>query len=111
MLDERRKKILWAITQSHIDLNTPIGSSLIAKRYPVGLSPATVRNIMASLEEMGYIKQPHTSAGRIPTAKGFKFYVNTLLEKQELTYSENRFVDMSSKLQIKENKHYFSRSY
>ncbi len=110
MLDERRKKILWAITQSHIDLNTPIGSSLITKRYPIGLSPATVRNIMASLEEMGYIKQPHTSAGRIPTAKGFKFYVNTLLEEQELTCSEKRFIDMSSKLQIKENSTIFQEA-
>ena len=110
MLDERRKKILWAITQSHIDLNTPIGSSLITKRYPIGLSPATVRNIMASLEEMGYIKQPHTSAGRIPTAKGFKFYVNALLEEQELTCSEKRFIDMSSKLQIKENSTIFQEA-
>ena len=98
MLDERRKKILWAIIQSHIDLSTPIGSSLITKRYPIGLSPATVRNIMASLEKMGYIQQPHTSAGRIPTEKGFRFYVDTLLEEGNLSPGDNIFPDLLKRL-------------
>lgn len=84
MLDERRKKILCAIIQSHIDLNIPIGSFFITQKFPVDLSPATIRNTMAKLEELGYITQPHTSAGRIPTEKGYKFYVNTLLEEQTL---------------------------
>jgi heat-inducible transcriptional repressor len=98
MLDERRKKILWAIIQSHIDLNTPIGSSLITRRYPIGLSPATVRNIMASLEKMGYIQQPHTSAGRVPTEKGFRFYVDTLLDEGDLSPGENIFPDLLKRL-------------
>ena len=98
MLDERRKKILWAIIQSHIDLSTPIGSSLITRRYPVGLSPATVRNIMASLEKMGYIQQPHTSAGRVPTEKGFRFYVDTLLKEGNLSPGENIFPDLLKRL-------------
>jgi len=76
-MDERRNKILCAIIQSHIDLNIPIGSFFITQKFPVGLSPATIRNTMAKLEELGYITQPHTSAGRIPTEKGYKFYVNT----------------------------------
>ena len=83
-LSERFKKILWLTIQSHIDLNIPVGSILIARRFPIGLSPATIRNTMARLEEMGYIKQPHTSAGRVPTEKGYSFYVNTLLEEQAL---------------------------
>jgi len=89
MLDERRKKILYAIVQSYIDLNVPIGSVYITKHYPIGLSPASVRNTMASLEKMGYLMQPHTSAGRVPTEKGYKFYVDTLLQEGSFTISEN----------------------
>lgn len=83
-LDTRRKEILWAIIQSHIDLNVPIGSILIAQRFPVGLSPATIRNTMVKLEELGYITQPHTSAGRVPTEKGYRFYVDTLMDEKAL---------------------------
>lgn len=89
MLDERRKKILNAIVQSYIDLNVPIGSVYITKNYPIGLSPASVRNAMASLEKMGYLMQPHTSAGRVPTEKGYKFYVDTLLQEGSFIISEN----------------------
>jgi heat-inducible transcriptional repressor len=81
-LDDRLKKILRIIVQSHIDLNAPIGSILIAKKFPVGLSPATIRNTMAKLEKLGYITQPHTSAGRVPTGKGYRFYVDSLLYDQ-----------------------------
>lgn len=98
MLDERRKKILLAIIQSHIDLSTPIGSSLITRRYPIGLSPATVRNIMVSLEKMGYIIQPHTSAGRVPTEKGFRFYVDSLLKEEDLAPAENIIPDFLKRL-------------
>jgi heat-inducible transcriptional repressor len=98
MLDPRLKKILWAIIQSHIDLSTPIGSSLITKRYPIGLSPATVRTIMASLEKMGYIKQPHTSAGRVPTERGFRFYVDTLLKEGNFSAGKNLFPDLLKRL-------------
>jgi len=105
MLDDRRKKILLAIIQSHIDLNTPIGSSLITQRYPVGLSPATVRNIMASLEKMGYIAQPHTSAGRVPTEKGFRFYVDALLQENSLAPAEHLFPDLSKILRSAEKEH------
>ncbi len=84
-LDERRKKILWAVIQSHIDLNIPIGSILITRRFPIGLSPATIRNTMAKLEEFGYITQPHTSAGRVPTEKGYRYYVDTLLKDHSLS--------------------------
>ncbi len=97
-LDERRKKILKAIVQSYIDCNTPIGSVLLTKMYPIGLSSATIRNIMAKLEEAGYISQPHTSAGRVPTEKGYRFYVDNLLEEQSLTLSSDLSRELSNKL-------------
>lgn len=97
-LDERRKKILCAIIQSHIDLNIPIGSFFITQKFPVDLSPATIRSTMAKLEELGYITQPHTSAGRIPTEKGYKFYVNTLLEEQTLPINSELSNELSSEV-------------
>ncbi len=100
ILDERRKKILLAIIQSHIDLNSPIGSILISKRHPIGLSPATIRSAMVKLEEAGYIKQPHTSAGRVPTEKGYRFYVDTLLEEQSLSLSSTLSDELSNKLRV-----------
>ncbi len=99
-MDERRKEILWAIIQSHIDLNMPISSMLITRRFPIGLSPATIRNIMAKLEEMGYITQPHTSAGRVPTEKGYRFYVNTLMQEQKLSINSALLNELSNRLLI-----------
>ncbi len=97
-LDTRRKEILRAIIQSHIDLNVPIGSILITQRFPFKLSPATIRNTMARLEEMGYIKQPHRSAGRIPTEKGYRFYIDTLMEDQSLSVNSDLSRELSSRL-------------
>jgi heat-inducible transcriptional repressor len=98
-LNERTEKILWAIIQSYIDLNVPIGSSMVTKRFAFGLSSATIRNIMAGLEELGYITHPHISAGRVPTARGYKYYVETLL--QEYTRSMNKAIaqELFNKLQ------------
>ena len=97
-LDKRRKEILWAIIQSHIDLNIPIGSILITQRFPIDLSPATIRNSMAKLEEAGYITQPHRSAGRIPTEKGYRFYVDSLLEKRSFTINLALSDELSGRL-------------
>jgi len=99
-LDNRRKEILWAIIQSHIDLNIPIGSMLITRRFPFGLSPATIRNTMAQLEEMGYINQPHTSAGRVPTEKGYRYYVDTLIDEQTLSVNSGLTMELSNRLSI-----------
>ncbi len=79
-LSERSKKILFAIVESYINFADPVGSRFVTKRYSFNLSPATVRNIMADLEEMGFLKQPHTSAGRVPTDLGYRFYVDFLSE-------------------------------
>lgn len=78
MLDERSKQILCAVIQCYINEPGPVGSRVVTKKYSFGLSPATIRNIMSDLEEMGFLQQPHTSAGRVPTDSGYRFYVDTL---------------------------------
>ncbi|HDH04450.1 MAG TPA: heat-inducible transcription repressor HrcA [Nitrospirae bacterium] len=99
-LNERRKAILRAIIQSHIDLNIPIGSILITQRFSVGLSPATIRSTMAKLDELGYITQPHTSAGRVPTEKGYRFYVDILMEEETFSINSALSDELSGRLAI-----------
>jgi heat-inducible transcriptional repressor len=84
ILSERSKKILYAVVQSYINYPDPVGSRVVTKRYPFGLSPATIRNIMSDLEEMGFLTQPHTSAGRVPTDLGYRFYVDSLVREGDL---------------------------
>jgi heat-inducible transcriptional repressor len=88
--NERSRRILEAIVEDYIDSAEPIGSRALAKRHHLGLSPATVRNVMADLEEMGYLVSPHTSAGRVPTEKGYRFYVDSLLHVRQLSYQEQQ---------------------
>lgn len=80
MLDTRFHRVLCAVVDSYITNPDPVGSRFVTKKYSFNLSPATVRNIMADLEELGYLLQPHTSAGRIPTDKAYRLYVDTLLK-------------------------------
>lgn len=87
-LDDRKKKILEAIIDDYISTAEPIGSRSVARKHELGLSSATIRNEMADLEEMGYLAQPHTSAGRIPSDKGYRFYVNELMKASHLTMDE-----------------------
>jgi len=87
-MTERQKQILSAIIEQYAEVAVPVGSSLLAKVFDV--SSATIRAEMAELERLGYIKQPHTSAGRIPTDQGYRFYVNHLAENVELTSPERR---------------------
>ena len=87
-IDERKKRILHSVINEHIATAEPIGSRHIAKSLGLGLSSATIRNEMADLEEMGYLVQPHTSAGRIPSDKGYRFYVNELMTQYEPTLKE-----------------------
>ena len=81
-LDERKNSILHAIIQEHIITASPVGSRTIAKKYDLGVSSATIRNEMADLEELGYLEQPHTSAGRIPSDKGYRYYVDILMKNK-----------------------------
>lgn len=79
-LDERKQKILQAIIQNYLETGEPVGSRTISKYTDLNLSSATIRNEMSDLEELGYILQPHTSAGRIPSDKGYRFYVDTMMQ-------------------------------
>jgi len=90
LLDERRRQVLTAVLSEYIETAEPVGSRSVAKRHRLGLSPATIRNAMADLEEMGYLSQPHTSAGRVPTDKAYRFYVNTLEGDFEAVLAEAR---------------------
>jgi heat-inducible transcriptional repressor len=92
-LNDREKTILRSIVQQFILTASPVGSRNITKRFDVGVSPATVRNIMSDLEDSGFINHPHTSAGRIPTDKGYRYYVDALMEIQKLKNSDKGFID------------------
>ena len=78
ILDERSRRVLNAVVRSYIDRPDPVGSRFVTRKYSFGFSSATIRNIMSDLEEMGFLSQPHTSAGRVPTDKGYRFYVDSL---------------------------------
>ncbi|TFG58727.1 MAG: hypothetical protein E4H29_05555, partial [Deltaproteobacteria bacterium] len=88
VLDDRGAQVLRLVVEDYIETAEPVGSRTISKRMSQALSPATIRNIMADLEEIGYLCQPHTSAGRIPTGAGFRYYVNYLLTRQQLARSD-----------------------
>jgi heat-inducible transcriptional repressor len=88
VLDDRGAQVLRLVVEDYIETAEPVGSRTISKRMSQALSPATIRNIMADLEEIGYLCQPHTSAGRIPTGAGFRYYVNYLLARQQLARSD-----------------------
>lgn len=92
-LDERKTKILNAVIRNYLETGEPVGSRTISKYTDLNLSSATIRNEMADLEELGYILQPHTSAGRIPSDKGYRFYVDHLMaEKEEEVNEMKQFV-------------------
>lgn len=93
-LDERKQKILQAIIQDYIISAEPVGSRTIARKYDLGVSAATIRNEMFDLEMMGYLEQPHTSAGRIPSIKGYRFYVDCLLQPTKISNDEKKFVQV-----------------
>ena len=82
-LDDRKKRILKAVIDEYIETREPVGSRTISKLPDMGYSPATIRNEMADLEDLGYLTQPHTSAGRIPSDKGYRFYVDKLIKFEE----------------------------
>lgn len=91
-LTERKLKILQAIISDYVRSAEPVGSRTLSKRFDLGISPATIRNEMSDLEEMGYLTHPHTSAGRVPSDKAYRLYVNSLMEKQELTPVEKKII-------------------
>lgn len=80
-LDERSRQVLYAVVESYINNPEPVGSRFVTKKYSFGFSSATIRNIMADLEELGFLDQPYISAGRVPTDKGYRFYVDSFADK------------------------------
>ena len=101
MLDERKTKILKAIIRNYLETGEPVGSRTISKYTDLNLSSATIRNEMSDLEEMGYILQPHTSAGRIPSDKGYRFYVDHLIEEKdnEVTQMKEFMIEHTEKVE------------
>ena len=93
LLDERKKRILEAVIEEYNLTAEPVGSTRIANSYNLGLSSATIRNEMAELEELGYLDKPHTSAGRVPSGKGYRLYVDNIMKEKSLTVKEKTLID------------------
>lgn len=93
VLSERYREILKAVIQDYIRDAEPVGSRTVSRKHRFHLSPATIRNIMADLEDMGYLAQPHTSAGRIPTDRGYRLYVDSLMEPQRLSRADAQRIE------------------
>lgn len=91
-MDDRKLKILQAVIADYITTAQPIGSRTIAKKYELGISSATIRNEMSDLEEMGFLEQPHTSAGRIPSERAYRLYVDRLMRIKKLTEDEQTII-------------------
>jgi len=92
-IDDRKKKVLQAIVLDYISTAEPVGSRTISRKYSLGVSSATIRNEMADLEEMGLIEQPHTSAGRVPSDAGYRYYVDWLMKRAFLSNPEKSVVE------------------
>ena len=101
-LDERKTKILQAVIRNYLETGEPVGSRTISKYTDLNLSSATIRNEMADLEEMGYILQPHTSAGRIPSDKGYRFYVDAMMaeKEREVVEMKEMFLERQDKMEM-----------
>ena len=92
MQEDRKLAVLRAIVEDYVATEEPVGSKALVERHRLGVSPATVRNDMATLEDEGYITQPHTSAGRVPTDKGYRLFVDRLTTVKPMSAAEKRAV-------------------
>lgn len=101
-LTERKKKILRAVIESYVQSAEPVGSRAVADLAGLKVSSATIRNDMADLEAMGYLEQPHTSAGRVPSPKGYRLYVNELMERQRLSLDETEKINAALRVKMEE---------
>jgi heat-inducible transcriptional repressor len=102
VLDDRKNKVLQAIIDDYVATAEPVGSRTIARKYTLGVSPATIRNEMAELEEMGYLEQPHTSAGRVPSDRGYRYYVDCLMESQAPSSGDEDIIRRSFERKVSE---------
>ena len=101
-LDERKKKVLQAIVEEYINTAEPVSSGSITKGHGLDYSSATIRNDMAQLENIGFLDKPHTSAGRVPSAEGYRYYVNELLKEDNLTLEEIKYIQNKLKIKVNE---------
>jgi heat-inducible transcriptional repressor len=92
-LNDRERSVLAHVVHNYIQTAVPVGSRVLSKRIESHLSPATIRNVMADLEEVGYLSHPHTSAGRVPTDLGYRYYIDFLMELQQLTNTERQTIE------------------
>ena len=102
MLDERKQRILQAVIPDYISSAEPVGSRTLARKYDLGVSPATIRNEMADLEMLGYLEHIHTSSGRVPSSKGYRLYVDSLLPVQPMTDAEKVMIDKWYKAKVQQ---------
>ena len=107
-LTERKKKILAAVVEEYVRTAEPVGSKTIAQVANLGCSSATIRNELAELASMGYLEQPHTSAGRVPTPQGYRIYVNELMQRQKLSIEETEAINRSLNDKLSELDHLMS---
>lgn len=101
-ISERKLQILQAIITDYVKSAEPVGSRSLAKKYGLGVSPATIRNEMADLEELGYLTHPHTSAGRVPSDKAYRLYVNSLMSKHDLSPEEKEIINERMQVSVAE---------
>ena len=101
-LDERKKKVLQAIVEEYINTAEPVSSGSITKGHGLDYSSATIRNDMAQLENIGFLDKPHTSAGRVPSAEGYRYYVNELLKEDNLALEEIKYIQNKLKIKVNE---------
>jgi heat-inducible transcriptional repressor len=101
-MDDRKSKILHAIIEDYVATAEPVGSRTIARKYNLGVSPATIRNEMSDLEELGYLEQPHTSAGRIPSDRGYRYYVDCLMQQRDVSPSDNELIRRTFERKVRE---------
>lgn len=102
MLNERKKQILQAVIEEYISTAEPVSSGTIVEKYDLGFSSATIRNDMADLEHEGYLEKPHTSAGRIPSVKGYRFYVDELLNDENISLDEIQYIKTQLETKVNE---------
>ncbi|MEX0974808.1 MAG: heat-inducible transcriptional repressor HrcA [Bacillota bacterium] len=101
-LDDRKAEVLRAVVEEHIETGLPVGSRVIARRYRLGVSPATIRNEMADLEEIGYLDKTHTSSGRIPSDRGYRFYVDELMPNRGLSSDDSHIIESLFRSRVKD---------
>lgn len=101
-LDDRKNKVLQAIIEDYVATAEPVGSRTIARKYQLGVSPATIRNEMSDLEELGFLEQPHTSAGRVPSDRGYRYYVDCLMESRDVGVTEQELIRRTFERKVRE---------